>query len=360
MKNIFLSALLLTCLNATAQVIADPATEQVGITALSGDQINLGSLSTGVNLKLIVPIYNLNPSHALPAGSCKIKIGLGSRIVLDPAFNLSSNLSNYFSWFVSNAGGQVEITGNLIAQLPQNFNDTAVFTIRGSLLGSSTITTNFLVTNHNTPVTLSDENPSNNNSSLSYAITSSPQPVPVKFVSINAFNRACSLQVSFIVAEEINVERYELEVSRDGMQYIKQVELPAQNRTQYVFSYPLGTSNPDYLFVRVKSVDFDGKVLYSPVRSVSAKCDASQWSLFPNPLANAQMLTLSSSSPMNGSYRFTLYAADGRLVQEERRSIQNGSQLQLNFIHRLASGSYILQVVSQESGERQNFRVIKM
>jgi hypothetical protein len=359
MRKLLFSVLLLLCVECYAQVIADPATDQVNMAALSGGPIDLSALSTAVNFKLVVPVYNLNPNNPLPAGTCKIKIGLGSRIVLDPQFNIGANLSNYFSWFVSNSGGQVEITGTLIAQLPQNFNDTAEFIVRGSVLGASTITTNFLVTNHNTTVTLSDENPSNNNSSLAYNITSSPQPVPVKFVAINAFNRACALQVQFSVAEEVNVERYELEVSTDGMRYTKQAEMAAQGRSQYSFSQAFASGSADLLFVRVKSIDFDGKVLYSPVRSVSTKCDTRQLSVFPNPVTDAQYLTLSATAPFNGRYQLRLYAADGRMVHDERRSLQNAVHMQLR-VSGLAAGSYVLQVLNQDNGERQQFQIKKM
>ena len=172
MKKIMLTSMLLATLigrSAGQAVIADPAVNVMRTASTTSLPVNPTLIPLDSVITLRVPVINYNQVNALPSGSCKIKIGLGSKIMLDPAFDLAAvNTSNYFSWTAQSSGGQVQITGDLIASLPANFLDTVIFQIKSSVLGNSTITTNFLVTNHNTNTFLSDENGANNNAFISY------------------------------------------------------------------------------------------------------------------------------------------------------------------------------------------------
>jgi Secretion system C-terminal sorting domain len=119
---------------------------------------------------LQIPVLSDNHGKAIPAGSAKIKIGLGSKLELDPTFNLNTAaLNSAFRWTSEVSGGQVMITGELINDLPASVTGaTVVFRVKATETGRSTVTANFLITNHNTAVILSDENGSNNAVSLAY------------------------------------------------------------------------------------------------------------------------------------------------------------------------------------------------
>ena len=107
---------------SNAQTLADPAISHVGIITITGDPVEPSLLAQNDIVQLQMRIVNNNSSNIVPAGSMKLKIGLGSKAKVDPAFIIANApLSNYFNWTSTNSGDQVEINGELIANLPANF-----------------------------------------------------------------------------------------------------------------------------------------------------------------------------------------------------------------------------------------------
>lgn len=184
-KAIVLVGMLATSFNSYAQRASVMADTKLGVISLVdeyGMAINATDISADKIITLKIPVVNNNHGKAIPAGSAKIKIGLGSKLVLDPNTNINNTqLSNYFSWTFANNGGQVQITGDLINALPASITSVEVsFKVKALMMGNSTITANFLITNHNTAIILSDENGDNNAASLSYRVSEKVQaPTPL-------------------------------------------------------------------------------------------------------------------------------------------------------------------------------------
>lgn len=174
-KATVFAGLLAIGLNSNAQRASVTADAKLGIISLVDDfgiAINANEITADKVIKLKVPVQSDNHGKALPAGSAKIKIGLGSKLALDPTFSISSvELSNYFAWSFSDNGGQVQICGELVNALPASVTDVVLtFKVKALAKGNSTITANFLVTNHNGAIILSDENGDNNASFLAYRV----------------------------------------------------------------------------------------------------------------------------------------------------------------------------------------------
>ncbi|MBL0358275.1 MAG: hypothetical protein IPP72_16035 [Chitinophagaceae bacterium] len=309
-------------------MIADPAIGQVSFTNISGSVIP-DSLPLGYVAQLNIPIKNLSVSNDIPAGSCKIKIGLGSKIILEPGFILSlANTSQYFDWTAELNSGQVQLTGELKFPLPANFYDTAKFNIQGNILDYSTVTTNFLITNHNTPVILSDNDPANNSSFRPYKIIP-PVPTPVNFSSVLAVKNNCSVDVLFRTENEINVTHFDIEISKDGIHFIKTGAINAAQLTNYKFSFPItpAVSSP-VLYLRIKSVDLDGSYKYSITKTLNAECNSKgTLGIYPNPVKGLEYITVRSSGGLlNGKYRATLYDITGRYISGKELSLDNQQQ----------------------------------
>ena len=317
MKQFFSFLLLFICIKSYSQVIADPTIGQLSFTNISGNAID-DTLPLGYIAQLNVPIRNQSAVNALPAGSCKIKIGLGSKMVLDPAFNLILvNTSQYFSWTQELNSGQVQLTGDLIADLPANFSEVAKFNVQGSILDYSTVTTNFLITNHNSLVVLSDGDPANNSSFRPYKIIP-PVAVPVNFTSLFAVNKDCNIEVSFTTENEINVNNFQIEISKDGIHFNKAGAVTAARLGNYKFQFPVtGAVSSPALYIRIKSVDNNGSYKYSSVKMLDAECKGKiLMSIYPNPVAaNAAFVTIKvSGGLLNGKYQAALYYITGQLI----------------------------------------------
>jgi len=179
MMGLIVPALMAVSLGSVAQsaqrgaaVMADASIGKLAITDFTGEVLDANNIPQEQLLKLTLPVGSENHGKALPAGSCKIKIGFGSKLALDPGFDLNTvAASNYFKWSSVISGGQLQLTGELVKELPADVHalDLAV-RVKAVAEGKSTITANFLISNHNTKTILSDENGNNNSSYLSYRV----------------------------------------------------------------------------------------------------------------------------------------------------------------------------------------------
>ncbi|HOZ79386.1 MAG TPA: T9SS type A sorting domain-containing protein [Ferruginibacter sp.] len=351
MRNTFLIALLFLSFNSTAQLIADPAVEQVSFTDLAGNSI-VDTMPLGYIAQLNVPIRNLAAGNGLPAGSCKIKIGLGTKMILAPGFDLSAvNSSQFFQWTSAFVGGQVQLTGELVAPLPANYSAIAKFNVLGDVLEYSTITTNFLVSNHNTQVILSDEDPSNNTSFRQYKIIP-PIPIPVNISEFAAVNTNCSLNISFTAENEINVSHFDIETSKDGRSFTQAATLTASNRLRYTQELSISPAlSASVLYIRIKSVDRDGTFKYSNTKTVNALCNRRQSThvIYPNPVHQQDHITIKVlQGNFTGRYTVLLYDMKGGL-QSTNQFLFNGEQ-QFDYpVGKLAAGQYIIKLVNDQN-----------
>ena len=147
--------------------IADPAVGQMFITNLSDVVQSAGSLLFTQNYKLKAPVYNLNQFTAVPSSSVNFRINLGTKLRLEPSYNLATApLSQYFSFAAAIVADSQIITGTQIADLPADFDGTAVFEVKGVLSCTSNISSAFVITNSS--ASLTDEDLNNNNATLQY------------------------------------------------------------------------------------------------------------------------------------------------------------------------------------------------
>jgi hypothetical protein len=153
----------------TQPTVADPAVGQMYVTNTSDVLQSANTLLFPPVYKLKVPFYNLNQLNTVPNGSIQVKVNLGSKLELDPAFTLATApLSAYFTWTSAVVVDSVIITGTQIAGIPADFDAELVFNVKGKLSCTSNITSRILVVNTGAPVT--DEDLQNNNAILQYTL----------------------------------------------------------------------------------------------------------------------------------------------------------------------------------------------
>ncbi len=363
MKKLFFLLLTACPFFSIAQsVTADPALDPMKITTLFSGNILVTQLPINGIIKLKVPILNKNTINGLPTGTCKVKIGLGSKLIVSPSLNLSTvNTSSFFTWTTVSFGGQVQIIGDLTSELPPNFDDTAYFDLQGIILGNSTITTNFLVTNHNTNVTLSDENGANNVASTAYTIVTSA--LPVTFTNIFTEKKECSLKVYFDTENELNVSRYELEISKDFNNFEKISTIQASNIKRYTFqnfSIPEAYQG-SILLVKVKSIDIDGKFQYSEIKKVSGICNSkNEFSLYPNPIpkSSSSFYIQTDNGSFNGNYIISILDFTGKLIETKEIKLSNVPRIKYDMTE-MSAGQYLIKLFKKDSNSVDVFKILK-
>lgn len=356
MKKCILFFLLIVgfAFNSNAQVVfADPAVGTMSFNNLNNEPQDPFAIPLSGIVILKVPIRNNNLTNSIPAGTTKVKINLGSKLVIDPSFNVgSANTNQYFTWSASVVSGNVQIEGNLVGTIPNNFSDTAIFRLKGAVLGPANITTNFLITNHNSgSFVLSDQSGTNNAASIAYEVV---QILPVTFTSLTTLRSLCNIKVDFKTENEVNVDRFEIEVSNDGISFKKEGTLAAQNAGNYKFIFDASNMSAKKLFVRIKSVDIDGQYQYSIVSKVSGNCSESENNilLFPNPAPTniSYFILRNEAGSFNGTYFISISDISGRMLDKKKLILVN--QTQFRFDHAsLTAGAYIVQLISEKGDQ---------
>jgi Secretion system C-terminal sorting domain len=357
LKGLLFSGLLAASLSSVAQqraVTLDPKLGAIKMTDLAGNTVNENFIQPGQLVKLVIPVANTDHNAAVPKGSCKIKIGLGSKLALDPFMDLATvNASNYFTWSIANAGGQSQLTGELNTALPASFQEVEVaFKVVGNQVGHSTITANFLITNHNTVTILSDNDGNNNASFLKYGVTNVTAPLPVTTVD-ELTKSECSLKVNFSTDKEINISNYQLEVSKNGVDYIKVYQTNAASLASYNATIAISKElQSPVVYVRVKSTFNNGSVSYSETKSVSGICEG-KWvvDMFPNPVrGNQDVVIRAVEGSFDGKYTLTLVDMAGRIVDVKQMELNNV----LNFKYKIANwaaGKYSIKIVNTNGAQ---------
>ncbi len=345
---------------ATA-IYADPAVISFDITTVNDGVVDPNNLFTGTVYKLKLSIVNLDQAHPIPNGTCAVRIGLGSKMIVDPAYDLANApFSNYFSWTTTTTGGQVQINGAIINTLPPDFLADLSFNVKAATInttGSSTVSSNFLITNDNPAFLFSDQNPTNNSANLSYAFTFFG-PLPVNITSFTAANNDCTINANWSVGEEINLSKYELEISNDGINFRKAGEQIALHNSQYSLKYDLKESErSNLLFLRIKSINSDATFKYSSIISVNGTCtnknpaDLYAW---PNPLSGNMPLHITSrNSLFNGKYLIMIIGSNGALYGRGSADLHQVSTFTYQPDITLAAGKYFMIFTNIQDNSKQ-------
>ncbi|MBL0358277.1 MAG: T9SS type A sorting domain-containing protein [Chitinophagaceae bacterium] len=356
-RSLLASSVLFCSLHGMAQqgraVMADPKLGTISFTDMAGFQLDEAYIQPNELVKLKIPVLNNSHGQALPAGSCKIKIGFGSKLVLDPSFDLNATAMNsYFQWSSSMNSGQLQITGELIEALPANITNVEVaLKVKGTVVGKSTITANFLITNHNTFTVLSDEDGTNNSSFLQYTVTNRQAPVSVTTIT-DVVKEGCSLNVSFSTDREINLVKYEVEISKDGASFEKVASLSAAGNLSYNASFEIPSGlQVDKLFVRIKSVERNGKILYSNVKNTNGLCKVQpvKLSVYPSPASGVDKVMIAAAQgSFNGKYKVKMMDMSGKTVLVKDVSLAGVQNFPLELVN-IAAGKYLIQMSTADN-----------
>ena len=334
-------------------VIADPHIGALKLTDVYGYEINQDFVQPNQLIKLTIPVANVNHGKQLPAGSCKLKIGLGSKIALDPSFDITTaSLNSYFSWSATQNSGQIQITGDLVAPLPANFDEvTVAFRVKGTVIGKSTITANLLISNHNTVTVVSDEDGTNNTAFLAYTVSNRQAPASVTTIT-DVSKSACAVRVAFGTDREINLVRYEVEASKDGINYQLVSTVNAIGNAAYSTTFEIPTSlQVAALSVRIKSIERSGREMYSTAKVVNGACIKLplQLSLYPNPAKGFMPVNIKATQGVfDGQYRLKMMDMGGKAVCIKDVTVSNVTNIIFDYGN-VAAGKYLIQVLTTDN-----------
>lgn len=163
-------------------------------------------------------------------------------------------------------------------------------------------------------------------------------PLPVNFIGIVANKVDNGVWIRWDVADEVDVQEYQLERSINGVSFTTVGTVPATRKTVYGFTDL--NAKASEIFYRVKSVDDDGTVKYSGIiRFRQTSSYSNKIKLYPSPVQS--LLTIEHSKLANNA-SVTLSTMDGRIVKVMKPA--NGASNTMMDVSSLSSGMYVIKL----------------
>ncbi|RYU80067.1 T9SS type A sorting domain-containing protein, partial [Hymenobacter persicinus] len=183
------------------------------------------------------------------------------------------------------------------------------------------------------------------------------QPMPVKLTSFTAQNSTAGVAVRWQTAMEKDARHFEVERSTRGeaFQHLTTIAAAGNSSTAHNYSYNDASVSGGLYYYRLRQVDLDGTVVYSPTVAVTRQGSSATMltSVYPNPFGNE--LNLELREPLTGDIVTTLTNLQGSVVF--RAKGQSATRLLTVPVPvPLAAGTYVLTV--QAAGQRATRRVI--
>lgn len=186
-----------------------------------------------------------------------------------------------------------------------------------------------------------------------YALSNSGSPLPVTFTSLTGSIRNGKANLSWNIADEHNVDRYEVEESANGRQFQAFTQVDAASRSSYqAIDAQLHTGANYY---RVKAVDIDGKLTYSKIiRLDNNSAVDNDIRVYPNPSRGELNLGLNIPA---GNYQIRLINAVGQTVYQQPLTHEGGSRSMQLGLPKLSSGVYQVEV---RGGVQKHVRTVRI
>jgi hypothetical protein len=175
--------------------------------------------------------------------------------------------------------------------------------------------------------------------------------LPVKFSSFEGRNVNGNTNLTWNVGAEENVSHYEVEKSSDNRNYSMIGNVDAKDQTSYSFLDTKAT--PATTYYRVKAVDLDGKLTFSPIVTMKAGKSSITLRGFPMPVIND--FTLQHPTATTES-QISISSAEGREVKVLAPA--KGSQQTFISLSSLNAGVYIVRY-NNGNGEVETLKIVK-
>jgi hypothetical protein len=175
--------------------------------------------------------------------------------------------------------------------------------------------------------------------------------LPLSLVSFNGSLIGATVNLTWNTVNEVNVDNYQIEVSKDGRTYTSIGNVAAKNNTSNQYEFIDLKPVAGISYYRIKASDKDGSFKYTNVVTIKNRA-TSKLEVFPNPTNGA--LSISHSKASNGS-AIRIFTMEGKLVKSitaQRDAVQTAIS-----ISELVSGNY--QVVFENNGERSVTKIVK-
>jgi hypothetical protein len=181
--------------------------------------------------------------------------------------------------------------------------------------------------------------------------------LPVKTFFHAQPGKANNGEVAWNVIHEKNIRQYEIERSRDNMIFSKVYSVAALNTDSSNYKWTDENLLPDTYYYRLKAIDIEGKVIYTPAVRVLIGNGNPLIKIYPNPITDGvihlQMLNMPA-----GKYQLRLTDQWGRMITSRQIERAEGSDIQdIRWNYQLSHGTFQLEIF-QPDGQVKVIKVL--
>ncbi|MBS1927387.1 MAG: T9SS type A sorting domain-containing protein [Chitinophagaceae bacterium] len=265
---------------------------------------------------------------------------------------MNYNLTNAFKYFIVTSGNQkMVVVGNF---------DVVPLSGNVSMPGLANPATDHWYDYFQQANTAISPNAHTENFSLQpgeyRVLVSSPITIPVTIISFNGKKSGDFNILSWKVNNEIDVQKYVVERSADGVHFSQIGEVNANGASNYQYSDDIASINGNIQFYRLKSIDKDGQFSFSSIIKLVRNQRGWVIEVRPNPFTKTCSVQFESLTNENLKIRLT--DLGGRVLLSKSLSVAPGSNIfQLPETASLSNGVYILTVESADA--IKTFKVVK-
>lgn len=178
--------------------------------------------------------------------------------------------------------------------------------------------------------------------------------LPISLSSVKASQKLTGIQVEWNVVNEINIDKYEVEKSADGINFVKATSLNASaaGTTIKTYSWFDGSPNADNNYYRIRSLSKTGAVVYSGVVRINLGRGAMALSVYPNPV-QGEMIGLQLTNLEKGRYTISVTNQSGQQVYSTVLEHAGGAASQTLHTGFFSKGVYQLQLKGEHANITQ-------
>ena len=175
--------------------------------------------------------------------------------------------------------------------------------------------------------------------------------LPLQLTTFTGYSNGSITFLNWKVADETGVVRYEIERSKDGIQFATSGQVSAGN-----YSYTDQPSEKTVYYYRLKVINQEGKYTYSSIIAINLKKATTTVQVLPNPFKEKLLLNISTIGANSTEIR--LMDMSGKVLVRRTTTLQTGTNaITLDGLEALTKGTYLLQVKNERLNE--TLKVVK-
>ena len=318
----------------------NPASAGVEVRNFSKSAI-ISSINVGQKAWLRFQLYNGSGNTVcnIPVGKFQVILSFpvfanGTKPIIHDSVNVWN--SNFFTWTYIEIADEAVLIG--VNRLPLigflNSIDDVYVPIKGNTV--NTVTSSISIT----ALDGMANNVADDAHNFSLAVITPTGGVPLTINDIEGTSTNCNATAKWTTSNEINLKRFEVETSTDGVKFanvgtVNAGTLSAANAYQYSWK-----ATGDKIFYRLKIVDKDETFTYSKITPITINCNTvKSVKLFPNPAIVNKQLNINLTG-YQATAKGELLSATGQLIKTI--VLKNGANSIV--VDNVAQGFYTLRI----------------